>query len=147
MSPLRRSLLVALAATLGIALAAAITWGTSQLVSQRIGLASEPLTAGRRLLAPAAPTGQVGTGSATTPASNTNSPSKTQSSPAPSRAASSPPASPSSAPPRSELPSTRSSGPPVSSVPAGPPIESVPPIVRRSGGESTSSDSTSHRDD
>lgn len=46
----RRTVLVLLAAALGIALAAAITWGTSQLVRQRIGLASEPLTAGRQLL-------------------------------------------------------------------------------------------------
>jgi len=55
MSPLRRNLLVALAAAFGIALAAGITWGTSQLVRQRIGLASEPLTAGSRLLAPSTP--------------------------------------------------------------------------------------------
>jgi hypothetical protein len=46
--------LVVLAALLGIALAAAITWGTSQLVRQRIGLASEPLTTGLHLLPPAA---------------------------------------------------------------------------------------------
>ena len=50
----RSSLLVALAALAGIALAAAITLGTSQLVRQHIGLASEPLSAGRRLL-PAPP--------------------------------------------------------------------------------------------
>ncbi len=52
MNSVRRGLLLALVAALGIALAAAITWGTSQLVRQRIGLASEPLTAGSRLLAP-----------------------------------------------------------------------------------------------
>jgi len=52
MSAPRRTVVVAVAAVLGIALAAAITWSTSQLVRQRIGLASEPLTAGRRLLAP-----------------------------------------------------------------------------------------------
>jgi hypothetical protein len=46
----RRAALGVLLAILGIALAAAITWGTSQLVSQRIGLASEPLTAGSSLL-------------------------------------------------------------------------------------------------
>jgi len=51
-SPARRMVLVALLAVLGIALAAAITWGTSQLVRQRIGLASEPLTAGEHLLPP-----------------------------------------------------------------------------------------------
>jgi len=35
---------------LGVVVAAAITYGTSQLVRQHIGLASEPLTAGRTLL-------------------------------------------------------------------------------------------------
>jgi hypothetical protein len=50
MRPTRRTLLGVLVAVLGIGSAAAITWGTSQLVRQRIGLASEPLTAGRRLL-------------------------------------------------------------------------------------------------
>ena len=54
MSAPRRTVLVVVLAVLGIALAAAITWGTSQLVRQRIGLASEPLTAGRRLLPPVA---------------------------------------------------------------------------------------------
>jgi len=54
MSSRRRTALIALLAALGIALAAAVTWGTSQLVSQRIGLSSEPLTAGSRLLPPAA---------------------------------------------------------------------------------------------
>lgn len=39
-------------ALLGIVVAAGVTWGTSRLVGQRIGLASEPLTAGRRLLPP-----------------------------------------------------------------------------------------------
>ena len=53
MSSRRRTALVLLAALLGIAVAAAITYGTSQLVSQHIGLASEPITAGRALLAPA----------------------------------------------------------------------------------------------
>jgi hypothetical protein len=61
MSGRRRTVAVALLAALGIALAAAITYGTSQLVRQHIGLASEPLTAGSRLLAP-----PLGTG--TTPA-------------------------------------------------------------------------------
>src|SRR5271166_5043779 len=52
MSARRRTVLVVVLAVLGIAVAAAITWGTSQLVRQRIGLASEPLTAGSRLLPP-----------------------------------------------------------------------------------------------
>lgn len=47
---MRRAAVVTAAALAGIALAAAITWGTSQLVRQRIGLASEPLSAGQRLL-------------------------------------------------------------------------------------------------
>lgn len=46
----RGMVVVTLLALLGIVLAAAITWGTSQLVRQRIGLASEPLSAGQRLL-------------------------------------------------------------------------------------------------
>ncbi len=46
----RKSLLIVLGAFAGIALAAAITLGTSQLVRQHIGLASEPLSAGSRLL-------------------------------------------------------------------------------------------------
>lgn len=50
MRPRRQTALVLLAAVLGIVLAAGVTWGTSQLVRQRIGLASEPLTAGQRLL-------------------------------------------------------------------------------------------------
>lgn len=49
----QKTAVVVLLALLGIVLAAAITWGTSQLVRQRIGLASEPLTAGQRLLPPA----------------------------------------------------------------------------------------------
>ena len=59
MSPGRRTVLISLLAVLGIAVAAAITWGTSQLVRQRIGLASEPLTAGRRLLPPLTSTATV----------------------------------------------------------------------------------------
>jgi hypothetical protein len=55
MSSSRRTVLVVVLAVLGIALAAAITWATSRLVSQHIGLTSEPLTAGSRLL-PAART-------------------------------------------------------------------------------------------
>ncbi len=52
MSTVRRGVVIAMIAILGISIAAFVTWGTSQLVSQRIGLASEPLTAGRRLLPP-----------------------------------------------------------------------------------------------
>src|SRR5271167_1881834 len=54
MSAFRRTMSVVVLAVLGIAVAAAITWGTSQLVRQHIGLTSEPLTAGRRLLPPVA---------------------------------------------------------------------------------------------
>ncbi len=79
MSGARRSLVVALVAVLGIAVAAAITWGTSQLVRQRIGLASEPLTAGRRLL-PSTTSTRSQTARRTTPAptSATSTPSRTQ---------------------------------------------------------------------
>lgn len=52
MSSVRRIMPVVLVALLGIAVAATITWGTSQLVRQRIVLASEPLTAGEHLLPP-----------------------------------------------------------------------------------------------
>lgn len=45
----RRTALWVLAALLGLAVAAAISWGTSTLTSQHIGLASEPVSAGRSL--------------------------------------------------------------------------------------------------
>lgn len=52
MSANRKTAVVIVIALLGIVVAAGVTWGTSQLVRQRIGLASEPLTAGQRLLPP-----------------------------------------------------------------------------------------------
>jgi nucleoid-associated protein YgaU len=78
MSGRRRTVAVVLVAALGIALAAAITYGTSQLVRQHIGLAGEPLTAGSRLLAPpprthTAPARRPGTGSAPRTAPRTTS--------------------------------------------------------------------------
>ena len=48
----RQAALWALAALLGIALTAGITWATSQLTSQHIGLSSEPVSAGSRLAPP-----------------------------------------------------------------------------------------------
>lgn len=45
-----RRALVVLLALLGIVCAVAVTWATSQIVSQRIGLSSEPVTAGLRLM-------------------------------------------------------------------------------------------------
>lgn len=45
----RQTALWALAAIFGLTLAAGISWATSTLTSQHIGLASEPVTAGRRL--------------------------------------------------------------------------------------------------
>jgi hypothetical protein len=45
----RQAALWGLAAMLGIALTAGITWATSQLASQHIGLSSEPISAGVRL--------------------------------------------------------------------------------------------------
>jgi hypothetical protein len=48
----RRSLVWVLAALLGIALTAGVTWASSQLTSQRIGLSAEPISAGVRLAPP-----------------------------------------------------------------------------------------------
>lgn len=45
----RRAVAWTLAAVLGLALAAGVSWATSRLTSVRIGLASEPITAGSRL--------------------------------------------------------------------------------------------------
>lgn len=45
----RQAALWGLAAMLGIALTAGVTWATSQLASQHIGLSSEPISAGARL--------------------------------------------------------------------------------------------------
>lgn len=42
----RRSLVWVLAALLGIALTAGITWASSKLTGQRIGLSAEPISAG-----------------------------------------------------------------------------------------------------
>lgn len=50
MSLRSRRVLLTVAAVMGIGLAVAVTWATSQIVSQRIGLSSEPVTAGLRLL-------------------------------------------------------------------------------------------------
>ena len=50
----RNAALWALAAACGIFMAAGISWATSRLTSQHIGLSSEPLGAGRRLAPPAA---------------------------------------------------------------------------------------------
>lgn len=84
MRPTRHGLLVVLLALAGIALAAAITWSSSQLVRQHIGLASEPLTAGRRLLAPAPGRRTKATGTSTTHTQPPSSPPPTSTStPAP----------------------------------------------------------------
>jgi hypothetical protein len=63
----RTTTLWALAAVIGIALAAGISYATSQLTSQHIGLASEPLTAGRRLAPPVRATDDGGGQTSTTP--------------------------------------------------------------------------------
>ena len=90
MSGQRRIFAVALLAVLGIALAAAITWGTSQLVRQHIGLSSDPISAGRHLppssltgVAPPRQTTTVRTRTVTTtvPAPASPMPSQTQTSP------------------------------------------------------------------
>jgi len=107
-----------LAALAGIALAAAITLATSQLVRQHIGLASEPLGAGARLLPPSvrsseertprpSPVGRPGTGAArrspgpAVPPTRTVEPSAT---PAPSAPAAETPL------PASQQPSSRAAG-------------------------------------
>jgi hypothetical protein len=134
MSASRRTVLVVVVAVLGIALAAAITWGTSQLVRQRIGLAAEPLTAGRRLLPAGAGTPARAGPPSTPPASTTSTSMLTQSSPAQSRTTSTSPAPPTT---------TTGSAPSRSAGPAAP-TESAAPVAPRSGGEG---DSSSHRDD
>jgi hypothetical protein len=132
MSARRRTVLLVVVAVLGIALAAGITWGTSQLVRQRIGLAFEPLTAGRRLLPPV---GRTPAPAKTSPrSSTTTTPPRTGSSPSPSPTSSQPQTTaiaPGGAPPS---PSPGSSS--VGSAPAGAPA---------TGGDSA--DSARHQDD
>ncbi|HXR28955.1 MAG TPA: hypothetical protein VN772_05195 [Solirubrobacteraceae bacterium] len=112
MSTPRRTALVALAAVLGIAVAAAITYGTSQLVRQHIGLASEPLTAGRSLLAPVS-------GTATTP--RVSSTSATGRSSHPQAPITRRPSAPATAPAREAAPA-----PALRSVPAEAPASPTP---------------------
>ncbi len=128
MSAPRRTILIVLAAILGIVLAAAITWGTSQLVRQRIGLSSEPLTAGRRLL----PKTPVGTSTQSTPAPARTSPTGSTST---TRSAPSTTTVPAQAPPPT---------PTAPQTPVSPPVESTP-SRRGSGGDG--GDSSSRRDD
>ena len=132
MSAPRRTLLVVVLAVLGIAVAAAITWGTSQLVRQRIGLASEPLTAGRRLLPPVASAPTHVTLPSAQPKSPTRTPTTGTQSPRPTTATPSPPVV-SLAPPSTT---------PLSTTPTEAPLE---PVVRGSGSEG--GDASSHRDD
>jgi hypothetical protein len=121
----RRTALVVLAALLGIALAAAITWGTSQLVRQRIGLASEPLTAGRRLLPVAVrPAQEVPTTSSTRTRSHASSTTTV-----------------------TATTTTVTIAPPPASAPTVtvPPVEATPPVAHRP--EGGGGDSRSQRDD
>jgi hypothetical protein len=119
MRALRRTAPLLLVALLGIVFAAAITLGTSQLVRQHIGLSSEPLTAGRRLLPPvtARPVQRA-----------TPSPSSTATPTTPSK-------------PVAPAPE----GGPSPQAPPATPLEAVPPAVTRSGGDG--GDAGSHRDD
>ncbi|HYM55913.1 MAG TPA: hypothetical protein VES97_11160 [Solirubrobacteraceae bacterium] len=135
MSSVRRTLLVALLAVLGIALAAAITWGTSQLVRQHIGLASEPLTAGQRLLPPAVGRQAPRTVSTARPAPASTGAGGTLPAPASPTTTTSPPA------PRE----TTSSAAPPALPPERTATESVPPLTGGSGHDG--GDSGSHRDD
>jgi hypothetical protein len=115
MSAGRRTALIILVSVFGIALAAAITWGTSQLVRQHIGLASEPLTVGRRLLAPVPSTPrEVGSSSIQRPSGR-----RSQTSPTPPT-------------------STSLGSPPSSSAPSAP-VESAAPPASRAGGDESSS--------
>ncbi len=135
MSARRRTLLVLVTALLGIVIAAAITWGTSQLVRQRIGLASEPLTVGRRLLPPA-----VRTPARSTPTSNPRRTSSSTPTHAPARTTSSTPTPAPSAPPVVTPEPT----------PEPVPSEAAPAEPSASGGGSErdgGGDSSSHRDD
>lgn len=129
MSVSRRTVLVVTVAVLGIALAAAITWGTSQLVRQRIGLASEPLTAGRGLLPPAA---RAPASSPSTTSTSTTSTSRRT--PAPSRTTST----------SLEAPTTTAGSAPVQSIEPARPAEPAKPVTTRSGAEG---DASSRRDD
>jgi hypothetical protein len=138
MSARRRTALVAIAAVLGIAIAAAITWGTSQLVRQRIGLASEPLTVGRRLLPPAAK--HAPARSTRPPGRSRTSNSTRTSAPAPSTTTSSTPTPIPSAPPVAVPEPT-----PESSPPASAPAESS--SSRGGSARDGGGDSSSHRDD
>jgi hypothetical protein len=136
MSPLRRALAVALAALIGIVLAAAITWGTSQLVRQRIGLSSQPLTAGRRLLPSALGTQPPSRTTETPPRAASPTAPRTQPVPAPSTTTR-PPIAPSQAAPNS--------APAAPPVPATTAPESVPHANGGSAGEG--GDGSSRRDD
>jgi hypothetical protein len=137
MNRARRHATVAFAAIVGIALAATITWGTSQLVSQRIGLASQPLTAGRGLLpssSRARPVARV----ARPPAAVRSAPSHTS-------PAAAPPSSPAVASPSTTAvaPVAPAQATPGSGAPAAPATPSGE--ASRSGGEG--GDSSPRRDD
>ena len=114
----RRTALWALAAVLGLAIAAGISWATSTLTSQHIGLASEPVTAGRSL-APAETTREK---------TSTATPAPAPSGPATTTAA------------------TTETTPPT--VPAGaPPTEAEPTGTQRTGEADDSSAGGRGRDD
>ena len=139
MSGARRMVLTAIAAILGIAVAAAITWGTSQLVRQHIGLASEPPSAGLRLLP--APTPTTSTRSTSTPPSTAST--STTTTPSTTRT---PGTTPATEAPATEAPVTPA---PTGEVPAG----TTPAGGGRTGSSSprregdSGSASASHRDD
>jgi hypothetical protein len=135
MTARRRALVVVVVAVLGIALAAAITWGTSQLVRQRIGLASEPLTAGRRLLPTVA--GMPARGE--TPAQSRHRPSTTST---PSSAPS--PRTPATSTSPRQTTTTQDNIPPTS-APGAIRAKSVPQVAPAPGGDT--GDSSAHRDD
>jgi hypothetical protein len=140
-------MLVAFVAVLGIAVAAAITWRTSQLVRQRIGLASEPLTAGQRLLPPVTSTPTQATRTSTHPPSSTTAPSQTRSSPKSSTTSPSttPSPTPSTTSPTVAPSTTAPSGTQSAPAPEGVPTES--PLPGSGGRKDGGGDASSHRDD
>jgi hypothetical protein len=145
MSRFRGPALVLLAALAGIAVAAAVTWGTSQLVRQHIGLASEPLTAGSSLLPPlirSSPPAERLQGHAHTSASAPHAPaagSAAATPVAPTKQAQVPPAAAAPVAP----PSSNGAAPAPSAPAAAPSSSGAPPAAAGHEGGDTSA----HRDD
>lgn len=141
----RRRVIWTVAALLGIAVTAALTWSISQLTGQRIGLSSEPLSMIQGL-APPHPTGRQTT---TRPALR-SAPGPGATSSTPGRVVSPAPAAPASA--ASAAPATVPAAPAAAPSTPGPVVPSVVPGAQ-AGGQSSSSGGVpglsggDHRDD